>query len=69
MVNGAVLLRMHLTLSINSRLKVCTILCVVTVNGNFFPCWVPLSINVYDDLIGCVSINFCVLYCRVCSYW
>ena len=70
-VNGVVFLRMQLTLSINSRLKVCTIFCVVTVNiiviffslTPFFPCcWVLLSINIYDELImGCISINFCVL--------
>jgi hypothetical protein len=36
-VNGAVFFRMQLTLSINSSVKVSTILCVVAVNGIFFP--------------------------------
>ena len=35
--NGVLFLQMQLTLSINSRQKMCTILCVVAVNGNFFP--------------------------------
>ena len=36
-VNGRRVVRRPLTFTINSRQKTCPILCVSTVNGNFFP--------------------------------